>query len=182
MFSNYFLVFLSSCFPEGSIVRWPFVFLHHLFLVCDQSIQIFSFLFLNLHLLGPLLSLLDTVFGHHILKMYLRHRLTKVWILRRILLATSHVSHPYKSTDFTQALKILISVSFRIDVDSHTFLNLENDHLAFWILTLTSVLQQMHISILKLVYIHNKLLHVSASHVAILVLIIVLRHTDWSDT
>jgi hypothetical protein len=38
---------------------------------------------------------------------------------------TSHVSHPYKSTDFTQALKILILVSFRIDVDSHTFLSLE---------------------------------------------------------
>jgi hypothetical protein len=38
---------------------------------------------------------------------------------------TSHVSHPYKSTDFTQALKILILVSFRIDVDGHTFLSLE---------------------------------------------------------
>jgi hypothetical protein len=34
---------------------------------------------------------------------------------------TSHVSHPYKSTDFTQALKILILVSFVVDVDSHTF-------------------------------------------------------------
>jgi hypothetical protein len=29
---------------------------------------------------------------------------------------TSHVSHPYKSTDFTQTLKILILVSFCIDV------------------------------------------------------------------
>jgi hypothetical protein len=44
-----------------------------------------------------------------------------------------------KSTDFTQAVKILILVSFRIDVDSHTFLNLENDPLAFCVLTLTSV-------------------------------------------
>ena len=70
-------------------------------------------------------------FGHHILKMYLRHLLTKVCILRRILLITIHVSHPYKSTDFTQALKILILVSFRINVDSHTFLCLENDPLAF---------------------------------------------------
>jgi hypothetical protein len=47
------------------------------------------------------------MFGHHILKMYLRHRLTKVCILRRIALVTSHVSHPYRSTDFTQPLKIL---------------------------------------------------------------------------
>ena len=45
-----------------------------------------------------------------------------------------------KSTDFTQALKILIVVSFRIGVDSHTFLSLGNDPLAFCILTLTSVL------------------------------------------
>ena len=73
------------------------------------------------------------MFGHHILKTYLRHRLTKICILRRISLVTSHVSHPYKSTDFTQALKILILVSFRIDVDSHTFLSFENDPLAFCI-------------------------------------------------
>ena len=58
------------------------------------------------------------MFGHRILKMYLRHRLTKICILRRISLVTSHVSHPYKSTDFTQALKILILVTFRIDVDT----------------------------------------------------------------
>jgi hypothetical protein len=56
-------------------------------------------------------SLLDIVFGYHILKMYLRHRLTEVWILHRISLVTSHVSHPYKSTDFTQALKVLIFAS-----------------------------------------------------------------------
>jgi hypothetical protein len=36
-------------------------------------------------------------------------------------------------------LKILILVSFRIDVDSHTFLSLENDPLAFCILTLIYV-------------------------------------------
>jgi hypothetical protein len=57
--------------------------------------------------------------------MYLRHRLTKICILRRISLVIGHVSHPYNRTDFTQALKTLILVSFRIDVDSHTFLNLE---------------------------------------------------------
>ena len=86
------------------------------------------------------IPLLDMTFGHHILKMYLRHLLTKVYILCQISLVTSHVSHPYKSTDFTQALKILILVSFRINVDSHTFLCLENDPLAFWILAWTSVL------------------------------------------
>jgi hypothetical protein len=62
--------------------------------------------------------------------MYLRHRLTYVCILRPISHVTSPVSHPYKCTDFTQALKILILVTLRIDVDSHTFLNLENDSLA----------------------------------------------------
>jgi hypothetical protein len=72
--------------------------------------------------------------------MYLKHRLTKVCILRQIALVTSHVSHPYKSTDFTQALKILILVSFLIDVNSHTFLSFENDSLAFCIHALTSVL------------------------------------------
>jgi hypothetical protein len=59
-------------------------------------------------------SLLEIMFGHHILKMYLRHRLTKTRILRRISLVTSHVSHPYNNTDFTQALKILILVFFHI--------------------------------------------------------------------
>jgi len=53
-------------------------------------------------------SLLEITFGLYILKMYLRHLLTKVCILRRISLVTSHVSHPYKGTDFTQASKILI--------------------------------------------------------------------------
>ena len=41
-------------------------------------------------------SLLEIMFGHHILKIYLRHRLTRTCILRRISLVTSHVSHPYK--------------------------------------------------------------------------------------
>jgi len=64
--------------------------------------------------------------------MYLRHLLTKVCILHQISLVTSHVSHPYKSTDFTQAFKILILVPFHISVDSHTLLSLENDPLAEW--------------------------------------------------
>jgi hypothetical protein len=58
-------------------------------------------------------SLLEIIFGHHILYMNLWHLFTKVCILRWISFVTSHVSHPYKSTDFTQALNILILVSFR---------------------------------------------------------------------
>ena len=72
-------------------------------------------------------SLLEIIFGHHILNIYLRHLFTKVCILRWISFVTSQVSHPYKSTYFTQTLKILILVSFRNDLDSHTLLNLEND-------------------------------------------------------
>jgi len=53
---------------------------------------------------------------------------------------TSQVSHPYKSTDFTQALNILILVPFCSNFDSHTLLNLENDPLAFCILAFTSLL------------------------------------------
>ena len=53
---------------------------------------------------------------------------------------TSQVSHPYKSTHFTQALNTLILVSFPNALDSHTLLSLENDPLAFCILTLTSLL------------------------------------------
>jgi len=85
-------------------------------------------------------SLLEIIFGHHILNIYLRHLFTEVCILRWISFVTSQVSHSYKSTDFTQALNILILVSFHNDLDSHTLLNLENDPLAFCILTLTSLL------------------------------------------
>ena len=58
-------------------------------------------------------SLLEIIFGHHILSMYLRHPFTKVCILRWISFVKSQVSHPYNSTDFTQALNILILISFR---------------------------------------------------------------------
>jgi len=116
--------------PSSFLSVWP-IHLSFLFLIS----KFISFWPVTLHQ-----SLLEMTFGHHILKMYLRHLLTKVRILRWIPLVTSHVSHPYKSTDFTQELKILILVSFRINVDSHTFLSLENDPLAFWILTWTSVL------------------------------------------
>jgi len=35
---------------------------------------------------------------------------------------TSHVSHPYKSTDITQALNVLILVHFRSDLDGQTLI------------------------------------------------------------
>ena len=53
-------------------------------------------------------SLLEIIFDHHILSIYLRHLFTKVCILRWISFVTNQVSHPYNSTDFTQALNILI--------------------------------------------------------------------------
>jgi hypothetical protein len=84
--------------------------------------------------------LLEIIFGHSILNIYHRHLFTKVRILRWILFVTSHVSHPYKSTDFTQALNIRILVSFHKDLDSHTLLSLENDLLTFYILALASLL------------------------------------------
>jgi hypothetical protein len=39
IFSSYFSVFLSSCFPEGFKVGQPLVSLHSLFLMCDRSIS-----------------------------------------------------------------------------------------------------------------------------------------------
>jgi len=61
-------------------------------------------------------SLLEIIFGHHILNIYLRHLFTKVCILRWISFVTSQISHPYKSRHFTQSLNILILVSFRNDL------------------------------------------------------------------
>jgi hypothetical protein len=58
-------------------------------------------------------TLLEIIFGHHILNIYLRHLFTKVCSLRWMSFVTSQVSHPYKSMDFTQALSILILVPFR---------------------------------------------------------------------
>ena len=52
-------------------------------------------------------TLLEIIFGHHILNIYLRHLFAEVCSLRWMSFMTSQVSHPYKSTDFTQALNIL---------------------------------------------------------------------------
>jgi hypothetical protein len=109
------------------------VFPHPLFLVCDQPILNFLFLISKFISSWPVAfhkSLLAIIFGHHILRMFIRHRLTKVSVLRRVSLVTSRVSHSYNSTDFMQTLKILILVSFHIGLVNHTFLNLENDPLA----------------------------------------------------
>ena len=121
IFSSYISVFLSSCFPEGPKVGQPLVSLHPLFLMCDQSI---NFFFISTFISScPVTfhrSLLEIMSGHHILNIYLRHLFTKVCILCWIYFVTSEVSHPYKSTDFTQALNILILVSFLNNLDSHT--------------------------------------------------------------
>jgi hypothetical protein len=55
-------------------------------------------------------SLLEIISGHHILNIYVRHLFTEVCSLRWMSFVTSQVSHPYKSTDFTQALNIFILV------------------------------------------------------------------------
>jgi hypothetical protein len=126
--------------PSSFLNVWP-IHLNFLFLIS----KFISSWPVTLHK-----SLLEIIFGHHILRIYIRHRFTKVCILRRISLVTSHVSHPYKSTDFTQALKILILDSFRIDIDSHTFLSLENDPLTFCILTLTSDLAPTTVNVARI--------------------------------
>ena len=48
LISSCFSVFLSSRFLDGSKEGHPLVLLHPLFLMCDQSIKIFFFLFLFL--------------------------------------------------------------------------------------------------------------------------------------
>jgi hypothetical protein len=83
---------------------------------------------------------LEIIFDHHILNIYLRHLFTKVCNLRWMSFVTRQVSHPYKSTDFTHALNILILVPFCINLDSHTLLNLQNATLAFCILAFISLL------------------------------------------
>jgi len=77
-------------------------------------------------------SLLEIIFGHHILNVYLRHLFTKVCILCWISFVTSQVSHPYKSTDFTQALNVLILVSFCNDLDKQKLFLLNACLGSFW--------------------------------------------------
>ena len=135
IFSSCFSVFLSSCFPEGSKVGaafgispssflnvWP-IHLNFLFLVS----KFISSCPVTFHR-----SLLEIIFGHHILNVYLRHLFTKVCILCWISFVTSQVSHPYKSTDFTQALNVLILVSFCNDLDKQKLFLLNACLGSFW--------------------------------------------------
>jgi len=96
--------------PSSFLNVWP-IHLNFLFLIS----KFISSCPVTFHM-----SLLEIIFVHHILNIYLGHLFTKVCILRWIPFVTSLVLHPYKSTDFTQALNILILVSFRNDLDSHT--------------------------------------------------------------
>ena len=77
--SSCFSVFLSSCFPEGSKVGQPLVSLHFFYV---WPIHL-NFLFLISKFISscPVTfhrSLLEVIFGHHILYIYLRHLFTKV--------------------------------------------------------------------------------------------------------
>jgi len=76
-------------------------------------------------------SLLEIIFGHHILNIYLKTSIHKGLYFTLNFLCDKP---SFTSTDFTQALNILILVPFRCDLDSHTLLNLENDPLTFCIL------------------------------------------------
>jgi len=83
IFSSCFSVFLSSCVLEGSKVGPPLILFHPLFLIH------LNFLFLISKFISscPVTfrrSLLEIIFGHHILSIYLRHLFTKVCILRWI--------------------------------------------------------------------------------------------------
>ena len=106
IFSSCFSVFLSSCFLEGSIVGQPSVSLHPLFLICDKIHLNFLFLISKFISSCPVTihrSLLEIIFGHHILNIYLSHLFTKVCILHWISFVTNQVSHPYKSTEIGRA-------------------------------------------------------------------------------
>ena len=86
-------------YPSSFLNEWP-IHLNFLFLIS----KFLSSCSVTFHR-----CLLEIIFGHHILDISLRHLFTKVCILRWISFVTSQVSHPYKSTYFTQALNILIN-------------------------------------------------------------------------
>ena len=76
--------------------------------------------------------------GHLILRIFLRHVLTKAWSLFRRVLVSFQVSHPYKSTDFTFELKSLHLVLVEIVLSFQTFPREINANLAFDILAFMS--------------------------------------------
>jgi hypothetical protein len=79
-----------------------------------------------------------TLSSHLILRMVLRHLLTKVWTFFNVPAVAFQVSHPYSRTDFTFELKSLNFVFLEILVALHTFPSWVNAALAFPILALTS--------------------------------------------
>jgi len=98
--------------PSSFLNVWP-IHLNFLFLI-SKFISSWPVAFYR--------SLLEIIFGHNILSINLRHLFTKSCILRWNLFVTSQVSHPYKSTDFTQALNIFFhkTISSRlIPRDNH---------------------------------------------------------------
>ena len=95
-----FLGFLLFLFPWGFKSRAAFVISPSSFLNMWPIHINFLFLIPKLISSCPFIfhrSLLDIIFGHHILNIYLRHLFTKVCILHWNSFVTSQVSHPYKS-------------------------------------------------------------------------------------
>ena len=121
---------------------WP-IHLNFLFLI-SRFISSWSFTLYK--------SLLQIMFDHHILKMYLRYRLTKICILRRISLVTSHVSHPFKSTDFTQ-VRIRFASWITKTTDTHSeYVILIAFTRQQWLRERTSMLRYMCIACLVWTY------------------------------
>jgi len=116
-----FLGLLLFLFPWGFQSRAAFGISPSLFLNVSPIHLNFLFLISKFISSCPITfhrSLLEKIFGHHILNIYLRPLFTEVCILRWISFVTSQVPHLYKSTDFTQALNVLILVSFHNDLEN----------------------------------------------------------------
>ena len=87
--------------PSSFLNVWP-ILLNFLFLI-SRFISSWS---VTLHK-----SLSEIMFGHHILKMYLRHQLTKICILCRISLVTS------------QQYQIVFVIILKLSCNNYTALN-----------------------------------------------------------
>jgi hypothetical protein len=85
-------------------------------------------------------SLLLIVYGHHILNLLWRHRLTKICSLLMISCVVFQVSHPYNNTLITLLLDILSFVLLWIWCDVHIGLSWAKAPLALFIRFVTSSL------------------------------------------
>ena len=83
-------------------------------------------------------SSFEIFLGHHTPKMYQSLRLVKVWSWVMIFFVNLEVSDPYRRTDFTLELKILIFVHSEMNFDLHMGLKMENATCAFLHLASTS--------------------------------------------